>query len=126
MARHRRLDPEDVYQSLPCSVVAVGTALGLGNSDGAAISALVSPELKRDGYLSLDGMNRLIRANMAVRRRVNFRRTERPILHDYMDEHPGQAAIICVEGHFLYSDGTDYYSFLPNRYDRVVCAWEIG
>ena len=119
----KRLEPESIYRGEPCSVVAVGCALGIGDLWG--LLALQTPQTHDDGYLSLAGMNRFIRANLAVKRAEQYKRFERPALRDWVREHPGERAIICVLGHFLYFDGRDYYSFFWNGGDPVVKVWYL-
>lgn len=121
----KRITPDKVYEGLPCSMVAVGCAMGAQGAVSAAEDALRSPDLHADGYLSLDGLNRLIRAHMHVTRRENFRRGERPALRDFAHSHLGQRAVICVLGHYLYFDGRDYHSFLWNGGDPVVSVWYL-
>lgn len=118
----KRHNPPEIYRGLPCSTVAVGTACGVTTED--ALSGLVSVSLRWDGYLSLDAMNRLVRANCPVKRRRDFKRGQRPTLAQYV--HANQKkAVVCVKGHFLYTDGKDYYSFFWNGQDEVVCVWEL-
>lgn len=116
----KRVLPKDIYRGHPCSVVAVGCALGVGVRDD-----LFSDELKSDGYLSLKSMNSLIRSKLKVVKRVNFKRGERPILCEWAHENFGKKAIICLEGHFIYFDGEDYYSFFWNGSDKIVTVWYI-
>lgn len=120
-----RIKPATVYLHRPCSVVAVGTAMGLGNSDRTAINALYSPKLKKSGYLSLPAMNTLVRAHLPVRRCVKFTKGNRPTLAAWAESHAGTQAVICVLGHFLYYDGTRYHSYGYNAGDPVVCVWEL-
>ena len=119
----KRIIPSDIYRGEPCSIVAVGCALGIGDSMG--LLALDTPETHDDGYLSLDGMNRFIRANLAITKVDYFRRFERPALRDWAHEHLGQRAVVCVLGHFLYFDGRDYHSFFWNGGDPVVKVWYL-
>ena len=118
----KRIVPDRIYRGLPCSVVAVGCALGIGSSD--ALRALYSDSMHRDGYLSLNGMNALVRKNMKVIRRTNYRRGERPCLRDFCHGFDGKA-IVCVSGHFVYVDNGNYHSFFRNGDDDVIAVWEI-
>ena len=120
----KRIIPDKIYRGKPCSVVAVGCALH--NTSQDALQSLTSPSLRSDGYLSLDGMNRLVRANLDVIRRVNYKRGHRPLLREWAREHRGTKAVICVLGHYIYFDGRDYHSFLWNGVDEVVCVWEVA
>ena len=115
----KRILPNAMYRRKPCSVVAVGCALG-ASSD--ALTALTAPELRSDGYLTLDGMNRLIRAHMAVKRRFKYSRGDRPTLREFCHAFSGRA-IVCVTGHYVYVEGGDYYSFFYNGKDEVISAW---
>lgn len=119
----KRITPPDMYRGLPCSVVSVGCALGIANT--GALSGLYSPHLQDGGYLSLKGMNALIRANMAVKRQAYYKRGDRPILRDFAHEHIGERAIICLLGHYIYFDGRDYHSFFYNGGDQVVSVWYL-
>lgn len=119
----KRIIPANIYLGLPCSVVAAGCALG--TDDLNALAGLVSDDLHDDGYLSLDGMNRLIRANQRVKKCEYFKRGQRPTLQAWANMHIGQRAVICLYGHFIYFDGTDYYSFFYNDYDLVVKVWYL-
>lgn len=118
----KRHTPRNIYRRKPCSVVAVGCALKC--TDESALKALKSPLLHSDGYLSLDGMNRLARANLSVKKRLNFKRGQRPILRDFCHGFSGKA-IVCVAGHYVYVEGGDYWSFFWNGDDEVISVWEI-
>lgn len=120
----KRVVPGSIYRGAPCSVVAVGCAAHITDPD--ALRGLYSDAMHADGYLSLDGMNRLVRANLAVTRRLNYRRGERLVLRDWAHEHRGTKAVICVAGHFIYFDGKDYHSFFWNGGDEVISVWEVA
>ena len=120
----KRITPKSIYRGAPCSVVAVGCAIGIAARE--RLGALYSPSLHSDGYLSLNGMNELIRANTSVVRRVNFKRGQRPVLRDWAHKHIGTKAVVCVSGHFVYFDGRDYHSFFWNGGDEVISVWEIA
>ena len=118
----KRILPDDVYKKLPCSVVAVGSALK--TVDRNVIKGLFSADLKSDGYLSLRGMNDLVRANLSVTRRDNFKRGQRPCLRDFCHGYSGRA-VLCLLGHYVYIEKGDYYSFFFNGDDQVVSAWYL-
>ena len=119
----KRIVPSNVYRDVPCSVVAVGCAAGITSKE--AVQRLYSSSLHSDGYLSLDGMNRLVRAHVGVKRRVNYKRGQRQVLRDWSHEHLGTRAVICVAGHFIYFDGRDYHSFFWNGGNEVISVWEL-
>lgn len=118
----RRHTPDKIYRGEPCSVVAVGCALKIGARE--ALRSLRSASLHDDGYLSLDGMDRLVRANLAVVRRRKFKRGQRPCLRDFCHGFSGKA-VVCLTGHFVYVEGGDYWSFFWNGDDEVISVWEI-
>lgn len=117
----KRIEPSEVYRGLPCSIVSAGCALGYATL--GEISRLVAPGLRSDGYLSLRGMDGLLRANMGVKKAVTFKRGERPVLRDFAHANEGHRAVICLLGHFVYFDGHNYYSYFKNGGDEVVKAW---
>lgn len=122
----KQIIPAEVYQGLPCSAVAVGCALGYDSRVKIATGGCISPDLHSDGYLSLKGMNALIRANMGVKKRVNYKKGERPELREWAHaEGKGKRAVVCLLGHFIYFDGRDYYSFFWNNEDDVVAVWYL-
>lgn len=115
MNRH---NPDSHLNGIPCSVVAVSTALGeipVGTIE-------YMRNLKADGYASLNVANRYIRDNLKVKRRKDYRRGERPKLKDL---HLEGKAVVCVYGHLIYLDHEDYWSFFENEEDDVVALWEI-
>lgn len=127
----KRIDPSNVYCGMPCSVVAVGTAMGvtdMGEVGGLlqdVLNGSYGPKIKEDGYLSLNGLNGLIRGKLRVKKRVDFKRGERPALRDFAHANLGERAVVCVLGHYLYFDGRDYHSFLWNGGDPVVSVWYL-
>ena len=119
----KQILPAKVYEELPCSMVSVGCALGYATHE--QIAGLKSPGLHSDGYLSLDGMNDLLRANMSVKKTAYFKRGQRSSLREFAEENAGRKAVICLLGHFIYFDGENYYSFFKNDCDKVVKVWYL-
>ena len=112
-----RITPLESLSDEPCSVVAVACAL-----NGNAITGDYYEKLRNDGYATLDVANKYIRANLPIKKRLNFRRGLRPKLKHL---HFAGKAIVCVYGHFLYLDHEEYWSFFDNEDDEVVTIWEI-
>lgn len=112
-----RITPDAIYDGLPCSVVAVGCALGSG-------SEIMVNGLKADGYLTLDNMNRYIRSLLPIQKKEYFKRGTRPLLKDFLEGNK-KRAVVCLLGHYVYVDKEDYWSFFKNEYDEVVCVWWI-
>lgn len=115
-----RITPKSIYNGLPCSFVAVGCAVGEKNEDLMRFA----DGLKDDGYLSLDNMNKYIRSLLPIQKKQYFKRGERPILKDLLENNQ-RKAVVCLLGHYVYVDGKDYWSFFENEYDDVVCIWWI-
>lgn len=112
-----RITPPQKFEGVPCSIVAVVCAL-----KGNVYVGDYVQNLKRDGYATLTVANRFIRANLPIKRRVDFKRGERPLLKDL---HFDGTAIVCVLGHYIFLDHEDYWSFFDNEDDEVVTVWEI-
>ena len=115
-----RITPKSIYNGFPCSFVAVGCAVGEKNEDLMKLAN----GLKDDGYLSLDNMNKYIRSLLPIQKKQYFKRGERPILKDLLENNE-RKAVVCLLGHYVYIDGKDYWSFFENEYDDVVCIWWI-
>ncbi len=118
----KRILPSEIYRELPCSVVAVGCALKI--AEKSKLDALFSSRLHSDGYLSLKGMDELMRAFLGVTKRTTYKRGQRPCLRDFCHGYNGKA-VVCLLGHFVYIEGGDYYSFFFNGGDDVVAVWKI-
>ena len=113
----KRNIPQDIFRAFPCSMVAVGTAIGE--------LPPVPSGLHDSGYLSLDAMNRYVRGLLPVARAEAFRRGQRPSLKEFLEGNEGRRAVICVLGHYLFADGKTYWSFLRNAKDPVVQVWYL-
>ena len=110
----KRKNPPFDFLNTPCIITAVGTAKG-------SISKINHlPDIRADGYTRLDEANRFIRANLAVKKSIEYRRGERPKLNEI---NLDGKAIVCVLGHYLYLDHNEYYSFFDNLNDDVVRVW---
>ena len=96
-------------------------------SKDSDIGKYYSDELKDDGYLSLDGFNRMVRKFFPVKKKLYFKRNERPTLQDYLTTLEDDA-FICVRGHYIYADAfcDGYWSFFDNATDPVICAWLLA
>lgn len=119
----KRCLPDECLRPFPCSMVAMGSALGIRNKRD--IRAITPYGLHDDGYLSLDMMNKYIREHLPVVKKEQFRRGERPCLRDYLNNGFEGKAIICVKGHYIYAKNKRYYSFLYNGDDEVICVWKL-
>lgn len=112
-----RIIPSEEYLDYPCSMVAVGCAYGKFRP----MPDELEQNLKEDGYLGLKEMNKYVRTYLPIKKRIDYKRGQRPKLKDLA----GEKAVVCVLGHFLYLDKDKYYSFFYNDEDDVVTAWFI-
>ena len=119
----KRYDPDKCYRWFPCSVCAVGSALGIVSKK--TLEGMLPYGLHDDGYLSLDLMNKYVRQYLPVVRKQSFKRGERPNLRDFLNNTLEGKAIICVKGHYVYAKNKRYFSFFPNGDDEVICVWYL-
>lgn len=113
-------EPLPVYNGKPCSVVAVGCALGYTTKD--QVETLQPEGIYPDGYLPLEAGNRFIRNSLPVQKREYFKRGMRPKLKEILENNI-RRAVICCYGHLVYAEGELYYSFFDNYNDDVVSIW---
>lgn len=114
--------PEDKYEWVPCSQVALCIACEqAGREYFLPISVFDAISNSENGYLTLRDMDSFVRALLPVKKRADFKRKERPLLREL---EPCKA-VVCVVGHYLYLDNDKYYSFFDNENDEVVAMWII-
>ena len=111
--RLKRAEPDNYLANECCAIVAIACAKGFVPDD-------MSEFVGCHRYTSLDEMNRFVRQHLRVKKRVYYKRGERPKLRDISIDG---CAIICVRGHFLYLDHDTYYSFFDNEGDDVISCW---
>lgn len=118
----KRIKPEPFYDGLPCSIVAIGCALG--RNPMGELQELYRQASRNDNYAALRSVNQAIRKVLDVKKYTYFPREQRVTLKEM---HINGKAIVCVYGHYLYADSTEntYYSFFDNENDKVVAVWEI-
>ena len=87
-------------------------------------NAVLPLGLKEDGYLSLDFMNKFVRAYLPVKKKIYFKKNERIKLKDFLEINV-EKACVCVLGHFVYVSEGDYYSYFDNMDDPIVCIWYL-
>lgn len=122
------------WENEPCSICAVKTAIALSmwfpwDPEVDDVRLFKMPEginIKSDGYVTLKDMNSLVRKNFVVKKRLTFKRGERPTLKDFIRDNPHKTAIVCCLGHYLYLQEGTYYSFFNNDNDDVVSVWLLG
>ena len=117
-----RIEPNPKYHGMPCSYV--GTGCAYEDIWKEPFCPPLPEGLRNDGYLTLDGANKFLRAHLKVRKKVYFRRNERIPLREFLENNTEQCCV-CVYGHFVYVNGRDYWSFFENEDDPVVCVWYL-
>lgn len=116
----KRITPYQYLAYTPCSIVAVTCALNHDKSIVDAEQPKDLPLLRDDGYMTLNAMNQYIRANLQVKKRIDYKRGQRPLLKDLQIDGK---AIVCVFGHYVFVDKDVYYSFFDDDNDEVVAVW---
>ena len=118
-----RIMPEEKYEGVPSSQVAIGCAYE--NVFDKNLSHTIEVRLKNtEGYATLEETNKSIRANLPISKRIYYRKAERISLSDFLKNNK-EKCIVCVLGHYIFVDGKDYYSYFDNDSDVVVCVWYI-
>ena len=120
MGEVKKFTPKEAFEGYPCSVTAVGTAMGLNTE--REILSIMPDGLRKDGYLSLKGGNVFIRRYLRVQRYTSFKKGQRPTLGELLPCE-GKKMIVLVLGHYVYAEGKYYYSFFDNINDEVVGVW---
>jgi hypothetical protein len=126
-----RIVPANAYASLPCTIVACGSALEcMEKAPAGSCMKQVRQDADQldyhaDGYLSLEGTNKLVRGLMKVKRGgyKYYKRNERRKLRDF--DFTDKQAIVMVYGHCIFVDGHTYTSYFNNELDDVVAVWEL-
>lgn len=116
----KRYLPSEKLNYKPCSYVAVATAFE--DYFKKPFEEGVPEGLRLNGYLTLDNQNKYIRRYLPVKKKVYYAKKGRPNLKEFLKDNT-QKCIICVIGHYIYADNDNYYSFLNNDLDDVVCVW---
>lgn len=75
-----------------------------------------------NGYCSLKEANRVIRALFDVKKYLYFKRSERKKLGSLELEGVN---IVCCKGHYISTNGNEYYSFFNNEDDDVIAIWQL-
>lgn len=119
----KRIEPLDIFRNIPCSIVAVGTALNYRTP--SQVASLKPYGLNSDGYLSLNNATRFFNQYLRIRKRVDYPKYNRPTLMQLMTGNKYKA-MVCVVGHLVFVSGETYYSFFDNLNDRVVTVWWLG
>lgn len=127
----RQVVPSDSYNNIPCTIVACGCGLDYfrkckgGQSKFDVINIASNLAYHSDGYLTLQGTNRLVRSLFKVTRGgyMYFKRGTRPKLSEY--DFEGKNAIVMVLGHCIFVTGNEYHSFFENGNDDIVAIWFV-
>ena len=117
-----RITPDRKYFDMPCAHVAIGTAYERRFCKPFPQQALSIA--RANGYCTLREADSAIRHLLPVRKKVYFKRNERMALSEFLGANEAHC-VVCVLGHYIYAEGSTYWSFFDNEDDPVVCAWYI-
>ena len=125
----KRIIPPRAYENVPCSILAADIALDRWITccdveiDDKKLQIPENIKVREDGYVTLNDMNKIIRRNFMVEKRITYKRGERPLLKEYIPNNNYGARILCCLGHYIYQEYDTYYSFFDNANDEVVSVW---
>lgn len=108
--------------TLPCSQIALMCAA----EDMVVPLTVQPPKVDKVGYCRLQDMNQVIRKVFPQARFIYVNRAFRNTLSHLIAGHQGIKMIICVQGHFIYFNGSDYYSYFNNDNDTVIAIWMLS
>lgn len=114
----KRYDPKEAYSYLPCSLVAMYQVRDLLRLKIEPVSPLTNKE----GYATLQAVNKAIKQSFKCKRYVYIAKNKRYTLNDFKENG---LFIVCVLGHYLVVENKKYYSFFNNDNDEIVAFWEI-
>ena len=117
-----RIEPRDYFKDKPCSYVSVGVCCE--DLTGTPFGAAMPEGLRKNGYLTISDMNKYIRDNLRIFKKYTYQKVERVTLKEYLKTHKGQG-IVCVPGQFVYVREGDYWSYVNNDNDEVICEWRL-
>lgn len=117
-----RHTPSQHFWGKPCSYVGVGCAFE--NICHQYFHEPFPEGLRKDGYLSLNNCDKYIRKYLSVVKKQYLKKPERMTLKDFLSENT-EKCLVCVQGHFLYVSGEDYWSYFKNEFDPVICIWYL-
>lgn len=117
-----RITPKAKYIGQPCSYV--GTGCAYEEFFGKEFSEPLPGNLADDGWSTLENTNRYVRRLLPIKKKVYYKRSERFSLNTFLASNT-ERCMVCVYGHFVYVDKSDYWSFFDNETDKVVCVWYL-
>jgi len=117
-----QIKPAAKYAGLPCSYVGAGCAYE--DLYKKPFGVPLPSGYHKDGYLSLDNMNKFFRQHLPVKRKLYYNQKNRILLSELLAQNK-TPMIICVKGHCLYANKGNYISFFNNDTDPVVCIWYL-
>jgi len=117
-----RISPDNKYIGLPCSYV--GTGCAYENVFKKPFAVPMIENLKDDGWSTLENTNKYVRSVLPIKKKIYYKRSERFKLKEFLKTNDVKC-LVCVYGHFIYVDSSDYWSFFDNEEDDVVCIWYL-
>ncbi len=117
-----RIQPNERFKNMPCSMVALYYAYKDIYKQYIAVDHII--RTRPDGYLALSKMNTYINMFFKIKKTEQYGKTKRFPLGEFLLKN-NRKCLICVLGHYIYVDGKDYYSFFNNYGDEVVKIWYV-
>ena len=117
-----RITPDNKFLDLPCAHVAIGIAYERRFHEPFPWQSLSIS--RADGYCTLREADSAIRRLLPVSKKIYFKRAERMPLSEFLGANEAHC-VVCVLGHYIYAEGSTYWSFFDNEDDPVVCVWYV-
>lgn len=117
-----RYNPSSILYNKPCSMVSLDTAYRDIYNEFIDIDEIV--RTRSDGCLALSKMDMYVKLLFRVRKAIQYTKEKRFTLKEFL-QHNMIKCIVCVEGHYVYVDGKNYYSFFDNLEDKIVKIWYV-
>ena len=115
--------PNERFNGIACSKVALYYAYKDIYNQKIAVNDII--QTRPDGYLALSKMNTYINMFFKIKKTQQYAKANRITLADFLIRCNDKKAIICLEGHYIYVKGKDYFSFFNNLHDKIVKIWYL-
>jgi len=117
-----KITPSERFNGIPCSMVALYYAYKTIYNQRIAVEEII--RTRPDGYLALSKMNNYINMFFKVKKAQQYGSTKRFSLDEFLKTND-KKCMVCLEGHYIYVDGKNYFSFFNNEKDKVVKIWYV-
>ena len=115
--------PNERFNNTPCSMVAMYYAYKDIYNQRIAVNEII--RTRSDGYLALSKMNTYINMFFKIKKTEQYAKDKRFTLAEFLINGNEKKCIVCLEGHYIYVKGKDYFSFFNNLHDKIVKIWYV-